>query len=76
MNPHASSPYMFILKAEPVRESVSVRNLLIWLAGFLLYRFLMGIDTPVGNTLPDMALTILLCLIVNAVTGGLRKKQP
>ena len=66
----------FILKAEPVRESVSVRNLLIWLAGFLLYRFLMGIDTPVGNTLPDMALTILLCLIVNAVTGGLRKKQP
>ena len=66
----------FILKAEPVRESVSIRNLLIWLAGFLLYRFLMGIDTPVGNTLPDMALTILLCLIVNAVTGGLRKKQP
>ena len=54
----------FILKKEPVRDAVSVRSLAIWLAGFLLYRFLMGVDTPVGSTLPDMALTIILCLIV------------
>ena len=54
----------FILKKEPVRGAVSVRSLAIWLAGFLLYRFLMGVDTPVGSTLPDMALTIILCLIV------------
>ena len=59
----------FILKKEPVREAVSIRNLAIWLAGFLIYRFLMGVDTPVGNTLPDMAVTVILCLIVNAVTG-------
>ena len=65
----------FILKKEPVREAVSVRNLLIWLAGFVLYRFLMGVDTPVGNTLPDMAITILLCLIVNAAAGGSRQKK-
>ena len=65
----------FILKKEPVREAVSVRNLLIWLAGFILYRFLMGVDTPVGNTLPDMAITILLCLIVNAAAGGSRQKK-
>ena len=54
----------FILKKEPVRGAASVRSLAIWLAGFLLYRFLMGVDTPVGSTLPDMALTIILCLIV------------
>ena len=54
----------FILKKEPVRDAASVRSLAIWLAGFLLYRFLMGVDTPVGSTLPDMALTIILCLIV------------
>lgn len=65
----------FILKKEPVRKAVSVRNLLIWLAGFVLYRFLMGVDTPVGNTLPDMAITILLCLIVNAAAGGSRQKK-
>lgn len=46
-------------------------NLVIWLIGFALYRFSMTIDTPVGNTLPVMAVTILLCL------GGnfLRKKS-
>lgn len=59
----------FILKKPAVKEAVSVKNLVIWLVGFIAYRWLMGIDTPVGNTLPDMALTIVLCLIVNAVMG-------
>jgi len=58
----------FILKKPAVKEAVSVKNLVIWLVGFIAYRWLMGIDTPVGNTLPDMALTIVLCLIVNMVT--------
>ncbi|MDY2695272.1 MAG: putative hydroxymethylpyrimidine transporter CytX, partial [Gemmiger sp.] len=30
--------------------------------GFAAYRLLMGVDTPVGYTLPDMVLTVLLCL--------------
>lgn len=55
----------FILKKAPVRKAVSLKNLLIWLAGFIAYRILMGVDTPVGNTLPDMVLTVILCLIVN-----------
>ena len=45
---------------------------LIWLAGFILYRVLMNIDMLLGNTLPDMVLTIILCMIVAAVRG--RKK--
>ena len=44
-------------------------NLIVWLAGFIAYRILMGIDMPVGNTLPDMVLTILICLAVHAVKG-------
>ena len=65
----------FILKKEPVQGAVSVKNLVIWLVGFVLYRFLMGVDTPVGNTVPDMAITIILCLIVHAVTGGNKQKE-
>ena len=65
----------FILKKEPVQGAVSVKNLVIWLVGFVLYRFLMGVDTPVGNTVPDMAITIILCLIVHAVTGGNKQKK-
>ena len=30
--------------------------------GFAAYRLLMHVDTPVGNTLPDMAVTIGMCL--------------
>lgn len=60
----------FILKREPVRNAFSPFNLAIWAVGFVLYRVLMRVDTPVGNTLPDMVLTVLLCLLVHAVTGG------
>lgn len=39
------------------------RNLIIWLVGFIAYRLLMGVDTPVGYTLPDMVLTVVLCIL-------------
>ena len=57
----------YILKKRSFTGSVNIINLLIWLIGFIAYRFLMRVDTPVGNTLPDMAVTIALCLIVHAV---------
>lgn len=54
----------FLLKRDSSGQAVCVENLLIWLAGFVLYRLLMRVDILVGNTLPDMAATILLCLIL------------
>lgn len=62
----------FILKKKKSETGFDWCNLLIWLAGFILYRVLMNIDMLLGNTLPDMVLTILLCVIVAAVRG--RKK--
>lgn len=57
----------FLLKKDRSDVSASWVNLIVWLIGFILYRFLMHIDIPVGNTLPDMAATILLCLAANAL---------
>ncbi|MBE6037235.1 MAG: putative hydroxymethylpyrimidine transporter CytX [Clostridiales bacterium] len=57
----------FILKKNEEQRAFSVRNLLIWLAGFLIYKALMGVDIPVGNTLPDMLITILICLLVSRI---------
>ncbi len=57
----------FILKKKKSKTGFDWCNLLIWLAGFILYRVLMNIDMLFGNTLPDMVLTILLCVIVAAV---------
>lgn len=55
----------FFIKKDHKNEAANVINLVIWFIGFVTYRILMGIDTPVGNTLPDMAVTIIICLIVN-----------
>ena len=59
----------FVLKKKAFKGAANVQNLVIWVIGFAAYRVLMRVDTPVGNTLPDMVLTILLCLIVSAVRG-------
>lgn len=55
----------FLLKADHSKHAFDVWNLLIWVIGFVLYRILMRIDIPVGNTLPNMVVTILLCLLAH-----------
>ena len=39
----------------------------------LAYRVLMNVDMIVGNTLPDMIITIILCLIVNKIINSVSK---
>ena len=39
-------------------------SLLLWLVGFFLYRYLMGVDFILGNTFPDIVITMLLAFIV------------
>lgn len=58
----------FILKQDHSKHMVSVKNLVIWLIGFILYRMLMNVDFVLGNTLPDMAITIVICLIAGTLT--------
>lgn len=52
----------FLLRRDHSSFACSWRNLIIWAVGFFLYRLLMRVDTPVGSTLPDMALTGAICL--------------
>ncbi len=60
----------FILKKSSGDRAYSISNLLIWLAGFILYRVLMRVDMILGSTLPDMILTILLCVLVHKITAA------
>lgn len=55
----------FILKRNSEGAFFDVKNLCIWVAGFILYRLLMRVDIPVGNTLPDMVITVVLCILLN-----------
>lgn len=55
----------FVLKRKDSMElSLDIVNGVIWVIGFVLYRILMNVDIPLGNTLPDMVITILICILV------------
>ncbi len=52
----------FLIKTDVSGKEVSVSRLVLWFLGFLAYRVLMGVDLPLGSTLPDMVITMLLTL--------------
>lgn len=64
----------FILKKRGDVSPFNIRNLVIWLTGFVLYRlFNARLDTPVGVTLPVMIVTVVLCLVVEWLFRGKKK---
>lgn len=65
----------FILKKDPYKGSFDIKNIIIWIIGFILYRILMNVDTPVGNTLPDMVITILICIAVDKMAAAVSKNK-
>lgn len=54
-----------ILKNNRDEKTFDAVNLVVWLIGFIAYRYLMTLDIPIGNTLPDMLFTAVLCVLVN-----------
>ena len=64
--------YFILKKADAQKDAFRWKNLLVWVVGFVVYRVLMHVDTPVGNTLPDMVITVILCLIVDKVAGAIK----
>lgn len=60
---------VFLLKKDRKASEFNWRNLVIWLVGFIVYRWLMTVDIPLGNTLPDMVVVIILCLVIDAAAG-------
>ena len=60
----------FLLHRDRSGANFDWRNLILWALGFGAYRLLMTVDIPVGNTLPDMALTMALCVGAEFMLGG------
>lgn len=57
----------FILKKDSTNKNFDIENLILWAVGFTIYRIFMKIDTPIGNTMPVMIITILLTTIIGKV---------
>ena len=54
----------FILHRDRKESNFDWRSLILWFIGFVIYRMLMKVDLPVGNTLPDMVITAVLCCLI------------
>lgn len=57
----------FILGGRQTKGDFDWPALIVWVIGFAAYRYLMGVDIPLGNTLPDMVITVIICLIVRKI---------
>ena len=60
----------FILKQDHSEESVDWLNLALWLAGFILYRQLLDVQTPLGITCPVIVLVMLASALVHKAVGA------
>ena len=65
----------FILHVDRHQQSYSWRNLIIWLVGFALYRWLMTISWPLGSTIPTIVAVIVLTWLVAWITDRKTLKQ-
>ena len=57
----------FILKISNDKKLFSIKNIIFWVTGFIIYRILMKFDTPIGSTIPSMLITIFVSVTVNNV---------
>lgn len=57
----------FILKISNDKKMFSIKNIIIWVTGFIIYRILMKFDTPIGSTIPSMLITIFISIAVSNV---------
>ena len=58
----------YILHRDRDDRAVDVRGLVLWAIGFAAYRGLMLVDLPLGSTIPDIVLTVALCVVVDKLT--------
>lgn len=57
--------YIFKNKTIKNLPNFNIKNLVLWIIGIFIYRFLMKYNTFIGITLPVMLLIALLCFAVN-----------
>ena len=57
----------FILKRDHTAESVNWLNIVLWVLGVILYRYLLSVDTPVGITVPVVVIIMILSTIIHKV---------
>lgn len=63
----------FILKKRDAGKRFDGQNAVLWVAGFILYRFFLKTDTALGSTVPVVILVMLLCLLSDRIFKMIKK---
>ena len=65
----------FILKNDSRKLKFDLKNLCIWVVGFVVYRVFMNLDFPVGTALPSVVAISILTIIINKGVNLCLKKS-
>lgn len=63
----------FLLHKRDGGEKINGRNAILWIVGFILYRFFLKTDTVLGSTIPVVVLMMLLCILSDRIIKISRK---
>lgn len=64
----------FILKKNHSEQNWNFVNLFVWITGFIVYRWLLKLDVPMGSTLLDVGITLLLSMLVGIIFEKIRSR--
>lgn len=59
----------YIFNNDYSNTQISKLNFLIWIVGFLVYRYLLNFETVLGNTFPDILITMIIAFVVKKLAS-------
>lgn len=64
----------FIFKKDYKKDDFNFLNLVLWLFGFILYRYFLKINTPIGNTLPVIFILFIVSVVIKKIIYSYKQK--
>lgn len=64
----------YIFKRKDISAAYNIKNSVLWLVGFILYRLVLSVDFVLGITLPVMIVIAVLTYIVNVIIKSTKKE--
>ena len=55
------------MKRDHTAESVNWLNIVLWVLGVILYRYLLSVDTPVGITVPVVVIIMVISTLIHKI---------
>lgn len=63
----------YIFGKNNIATEINIKNIIMWLVGFVIYRFLMSYSFFIGTTLPVMLIIGIICFVVNKFSSNYSK---